>query len=222
MAANDNNMTPAERRHERQRRIIIEAATELFDRNGGEDGGGYAATTIEQIADRSDISVRTFFRYFETKDDVIYLDVRRAVEDQRRFIQNRLEEGLPPETAALVGTIEQALVFSGDPLNRKRLERGLKSRNFAARSASWRSMQREMLEELLTPHIPAKSDPERRAKAIAWLTSAIFDCAIVDWQSNPKTDFRNCVKNAANDLKQALGVINASGKAGLTALLKKL
>lgn len=215
-------MTPAERRRERQRRRIIEAATELFEKNGGEDGGGYAAVTIEQIADKSDISVRTFFRYFETKDDVIYLDVRRAIEDQRCFIEHRLDEGLPPETAALIGTIEQALSFSHDKLNRNRLERGLTSRNFAGRRALWRSMQREMLEELLTPHIPKKASPERRAKAIAWLTSAIFDCSVADWQENPHIDLRDRVRSAANDLAQALGVMNAPGKSGLTALLKRL
>lgn len=222
MADDEGNMTPAERRRERQRRRIIEAATELFEQNGGEDGGGYAATTIEQIADKSDISVRTFFRYFETKDDVIYLDVRRAVEDQRSFIEQRLEEGLPPETAALVGTIQQALAFSHDKLNRNRLERGLTSPNFADRRASWRSMQREMLEELLAPHIPAKAGPERRAKTIAWLTSAIFDCAVADWRANPQSDLRDRVRSAADDLAQALGVMNGSGQSGLTALLKDI
>lgn len=215
-------MSSGERRRDRQRRLIIEAATGLFDANGGETGGGYAATTIEQIAESSDISVRTFFRYFETKDDVIYLDVRRAVEDQRRFIERRLEEGLQPESAALLGTIEQAFAFSADKVNRKRLERGLMSPNFADRRAAWRSMQREMLEELLTPHIPAKHGPARRAKAIAWLTSAIFDCATSAWQQDPHSDLRDRIKTAIKDLSEVLSVVNAPGKAGLDALLKQL
>lgn len=217
----EEKMSPAERRRERQRRLIIKAATDLFEANGGEDGGGYAATTIEQVAENSDISVRTFFRYFETKDDVIYLDVRRAVEDQRHFIERRLKEGLSPENAALMGTIEQALVFSADKVNRKRLERGLTSPNFTDRRAAWRSMQREMLEELLTPHIKAEG-PARRAKAIAWLTSAIFDCAASAWQQDPRSDLRDRIKTAVEDLAEALGVINVPGKEGLEALLKQL
>lgn len=215
-------MSPAERRRERQRRLIIEAATALFEKNGGEAGGGYSATTIEQIAEKSDISVRTFFRYFETKDDVFYLDVRRAIEDQRRAIERRLEDGLSPESAAVLGTIEQALAFSADKVNRQRLERGLISANFAARRASWRSMQREMLEELLAPRIPEEADPARRAKAIAWLTSAIFDCATSAWQQDPSSSLRDRIKAAVKDLAEAIDVIIAPGAAGLDSYLDGL
>jgi AcrR family transcriptional regulator len=40
---------------------------------------GYAATTIDQIAEASDISPRTFFRYFPTKEDVVLWDEYDAV-----------------------------------------------------------------------------------------------------------------------------------------------
>lgn len=40
---------------------------------------GYAETTIDQIAEASDISPRTFFRYFPTKEDVVLWDEYDAV-----------------------------------------------------------------------------------------------------------------------------------------------
>jgi AcrR family transcriptional regulator len=40
---------------------------------------GYEQTTIERIADAADISPRTFFRYFPTKEDVVLWDEYDAV-----------------------------------------------------------------------------------------------------------------------------------------------
>jgi AcrR family transcriptional regulator len=57
-----------ERKKARTRAVIRQQALRLF----GEQG--YAATTIEQIADAAEISPATFFRYFPTKEDVVLQD----------------------------------------------------------------------------------------------------------------------------------------------------
>ncbi len=54
----------------RTHRALEAAALELFAERG------YAATTVEDIADRADVSLRTFFRYFPTKDRTVFNDLR--------------------------------------------------------------------------------------------------------------------------------------------------
>jgi AcrR family transcriptional regulator len=64
---------PRERRRVRTMREIQGEALRLFESQG------YTETTIDQIAEASDISPRTFFRYFPTKEDVVLWDEYDAV-----------------------------------------------------------------------------------------------------------------------------------------------
>jgi AcrR family transcriptional regulator len=58
-----------ERKKARTKAAIQQHALRLFRDNG------YAATTVEQIAEAAEVSPSTFFRYFPTKEDVMLYDV---------------------------------------------------------------------------------------------------------------------------------------------------
>jgi AcrR family transcriptional regulator len=66
-----------DRRRVRTQRAFAEAALRLFDEKG------FAATTVEEIAEAADYSVSTFFRLFTKKEDVVFYDVPGKLDELR-------------------------------------------------------------------------------------------------------------------------------------------
>jgi AcrR family transcriptional regulator len=68
MQATDPTLGLRERKKIRTRQTIRREAFRLIEENG------YAATTVEQIAEAAEVSPSTFFRYFPTKESVLLAD----------------------------------------------------------------------------------------------------------------------------------------------------
>lgn len=191
----------AERRKQRLRARIIEEATKLYYQNGGEDGG-FENTTLESIADRSDISLRTFFRYFESKQDVIYLDCRMSVADLQLHVQPLLGK-MPPEIAAMRGGISQLVTFIEMPVNRDRLVRSLTSPNFADRRAVWRTMTQDRLKTLVRPFIEDHPLADAEAGAISFIVRSAIDLGLERWLADATRDPAPLVMEALEQIRRS-------------------
>jgi AcrR family transcriptional regulator len=101
LKAEDPSLGLRERKKQQTKERLIGAALRLFrDR-------GYEGATVESIAEQAEVSVTTFFRYFDSKEDV-FLEGHRAIIDR---VEAAIRERSPGVSviAALRGTIVEIL-----------------------------------------------------------------------------------------------------------------
>lgn len=72
-----------ERKKADTREAIRSAAVDLFVAHGFEE------TTMDAIAEAADVSVRTVFRYFPTKEDLAFADAEQLVVDFTELLEDR-------------------------------------------------------------------------------------------------------------------------------------
>jgi AcrR family transcriptional regulator len=78
-----DHMGLRERKKLRTRRAIAGAALRLFDERG------YEETTISDIAAAAEVSPRTFFSYFPSKDDVVFAEMDERLTEVRAGLAER-------------------------------------------------------------------------------------------------------------------------------------
>ncbi|TAM65154.1 TetR/AcrR family transcriptional regulator [Mycobacterium sp.] len=88
-----------ERNRSRTKRDIEAAALTLFEQQG------YSATTVEQIAKRAGVSPATFFRHFRSKEEVLFVSERDAVDGLVNLVAAR--QGRAQTLEALAGPVAE-------------------------------------------------------------------------------------------------------------------
>jgi AcrR family transcriptional regulator len=81
-----------ERKKLQTKQALLAAATSLFEERG------YEHVTVAEIADAANISVKTFFTYFRSKEDLAFADERRLLEQIMQAVRSR-PDGLSPADA---------------------------------------------------------------------------------------------------------------------------
>lgn len=78
-----------DRKRARTRQAVVDAAVELFERDG------YDATTVADIAAAADIGTRTFFSYFASKEEVLFPEMDGRVRTALAAIAARRPDDRP-------------------------------------------------------------------------------------------------------------------------------
>lgn len=94
------------RRRRATRRHIAETAMSLFETKG------YPTTTVDEIAVACDIGRRTFFRYFQAKEELLYPFLEESLAIVAAVL--RRSSDVPPFAAVRAGFAEVAAVFERD------------------------------------------------------------------------------------------------------------
>lgn len=105
-----------ERKKRRTRRALIDAALDLFLSQG------YEATTIDEIVAAVEVSQRTFFRYFATKEEVVTAFLAEHDEIMKEALAAR-PPGERPFTALLESLRVMLRAIAEDPADGVRFRR---------------------------------------------------------------------------------------------------
>jgi AcrR family transcriptional regulator len=163
-----------QRKKDRTRRQILAAALELFEQQG------YEHTSVEQIAARAEISPATFFRYFGSKDEVLFFDEQDAADDLAALVAARSDRAVT--LAALVEPVvrysESASVQSSHGERRMRMimsTRALETRSLHMRLLWERAMACQFALESGQP------SPSFEQNVLASLAVSCHVTALRDW-----------------------------------------
>ncbi|HMK13382.1 MAG TPA: TetR family transcriptional regulator [Acidimicrobiales bacterium] len=170
-----------ERKKERTRAEIERVAMQLFVERG------FDAVTVDEIGAAAEVSHRTFYRYFASKEDVVLHDIREMLDDVRAaFAQRPASEPVIESIRAVTLQLAATYEHDGDD-DRKRVELLLATPSLQHR----RQEQHVLLEAALVPLIAERlsADPSRdmRPALIAACAGAAIRVATDAWIASDRT-----------------------------------
>ena len=160
---------------------------------------GFDSTTVDDVADAAGIGRRTFFRYFASKNDVVWGDWDAALDYFRSAL-----EAIPRDVPLLAGLKEAVKAFNAlpegaEPQHRVRMTMVLHTPALQAHStlryAGWRAVVAE--------HVAARTDrrPEDfRCQLLAHQVLACCVAAYEEWLQDPKADLQGLLDEALSSL----------------------
>lgn len=171
------------RKKSKTRTDLAEAAAYLFATRGFDE------TTTVDVAERADVSQRTLFRHFPTKESMLYGDMDETIEDLRTALAAR------PDDEAPLRAVTNAIADMADNFERHRDRRLLQARlaaTYPSVSAYSRAMvqfgwEREIIDAMsIRLGVDPMVDP--RPEIIAGATMSAIRVATRQWSASGGTD----------------------------------
>lgn len=165
-----------ERKKDQTRDALARAAIQLFQEKG------YEATTVAEIARAASVSRRTFFRYFPTKDALLFVDNGDHLERFREILDSREPDD------GMVDPIRRACLAHADEYMRERDQVVARARIIeSSPGLSKQERQQDLLwEQAITEALLAsrRTSPtaERRARMLSGAIVGAMRAAIIEWQ----------------------------------------
>jgi AcrR family transcriptional regulator len=152
---------------------------------------GFDQTTIEQIVDPLGVSKRTFFRYFPTKEDLLFAWYEELTGELVKSLLARPKDEAPFE--AVCQALRSLLRFyDGDPKWASAMVHLSKQTPaLVGKSYEKRSMWEAALATALVSRLPKAANRELRAKVIVGSAMAAFGYGVDAWSgATAKGDLR--------------------------------
>ncbi|MFJ5265006.1 TetR family transcriptional regulator [Streptomyces sp. NPDC088387] len=199
-----------ERKKQRTRSTLITAAVELMYSKG------YDETTVAEIAAAAEVSTRTFFAYFPTKEDILFADTKQRTEDAVQRVTARLPGEGPSD--ALLRALRETVAGEATA---QELAGELASRRIrlvlstpALQAGAMRritSAQRELTEALLAA-FPDDLTPAQAAAAVGALVGALVNTALTVMPGDPGSDeLLEALAAAATVAVRGIGILGTPG-----------
>jgi mycofactocin system transcriptional regulator len=160
---------------------------------------GFEATTVDDLAEAAGIGRRTFFRYFPSKNDVVYGDFDAALEGLRAALA-----ATPPSVPLLDGIRDAVLAFNAlppgaEPQHRVRMSLVLHTPALQAHStlryAGWRAV--------IAEHAADRLGAEVDSLPVQLVAHQALACAVTayeQWLARPGSDLQELLAAAFDGL----------------------
>lgn len=172
------------------REALYDAAINIFASNGFDE------TTVEEVAQAAGVSRRTFFRYFDSKDDLLAY----AVVNYTKALAGALDAcpaGYTP-LQALHETVLAGMRYATAAEFRTRQVITISSRSASARQAYQSRMMD--VEETLARAFAARFNDTLRPRLLASVTLMVMNASIISWFQGQHKDAATAAKNVLSNV----------------------